>query len=174
MNVSHSDYVRFLILTLLKKEDDNFIYSATLKSLTELINPGRIVILTLPGAFTPTCTNSHLPAFEKNYDLIKSYAIDEVYILSSNDFYAAKEWFASMSIEKCNYISDSDLIFGKKYNNLLYRENLGIRNKREIFIFNKSVLEKRFSEVYSSDTDDPFEETQCEKLLEYLQSVNGN
>lgn len=176
MNVSHSDFVRFLILKLSGVDkDENFYYEVSLKSLTELIYPGRIIILTLPGAFTPTCTQFHLPAFEQNYDLLKSFGVDEIYILSNNDFYAAKEWFASMQIKKCKYISDCDLTFGKKFNNLLYRENLGIRNKREIFIFNKSVLEKRFTETYMSDTDDPFEETKYEKLLEYLQTnKNGN
>ena len=45
----------------------------------------RVVLFALPGAFTPTCSSSHLPGYEKAYDDIKKEGIDEVYCLSVND-----------------------------------------------------------------------------------------
>ena len=52
----------------------------------------RVVIFALPGAFTPTCSASHLPGYENNYDAMKALGIDEVYCLSVNDAFVMRQW----------------------------------------------------------------------------------
>ena len=52
----------------------------------------RCVVFALPGAFTPTCSSTHLPGYEKHYDEIKKCGIDEVYCLSVNDAFVMRQW----------------------------------------------------------------------------------
>jgi thioredoxin-dependent peroxiredoxin len=47
----------------------------------------RTVLFALPGAFTPTCSSTHLPGYERDYKTIKSLGVDDVYCLSVNDAY---------------------------------------------------------------------------------------
>ena len=60
----------------------------------------RVLVVCIPGAFTPTCSQRHIPEYEKAYDTFKSYGIDEVYCLSVNDGCVMTEWFKSMKIKK--------------------------------------------------------------------------
>ena len=58
----------------------------------ELFKGKRVVLFSLPGAFTPTCSSTHLPGYEKNYEKIKSMSVDEVYCLSVNDAFVMRQW----------------------------------------------------------------------------------
>merc|ERR1719171_2384428 len=58
----------------------------------DLFKGKRIVLFSLPGAFTPTCSSTHLPGYEKEYDRIKSLGIDEIYCLSVNDAFVMNQW----------------------------------------------------------------------------------
>lgn len=52
----------------------------------------RCVVFALPGAFTPTCSSTHLPGYEKHYEEIKACGVDEVYCLSVNDAFVMRQW----------------------------------------------------------------------------------
>lgn len=149
--------------------DGTGIYGATATTLSE-ITRGTKVILTLPGAFTPTCTNYHVPSFEGAYDELKALGVDEVYILTCNDFYCQRVWVDAMNVRKLKTISDHELIFGNHFINAIHRMLLGNRNRREVFVFQDGLIKKRFSEHYSTIDDDPFVETTAEKVLEYFRS----
>ena len=58
----------------------------------DLFKGKRIVLFSLPGAFTPTCSSTHLPGYEAAYDEIKSLGVDEVYCLSVNDAFVMRRW----------------------------------------------------------------------------------
>ena len=58
----------------------------------ELFKGKRAVVFALPGAFTPTCSSTHLPGYEKHYDEIKSMGVDEIYCLSVNDAFVMRQW----------------------------------------------------------------------------------
>jgi hypothetical protein len=58
----------------------------------ELFKGKRAVIFSLPGAFTPTCSNTHLPGYENNYEEFKKLGVDEVYCLSVNDAFVMRQW----------------------------------------------------------------------------------
>eukprot|EP00808_Paulinella_micropora_P012385 g75003.t1 len=58
----------------------------------DLFKGKRVVLFSLPGAFTPTCSSTHLPSYEKHYDEIKKLGVDEVYCLSVNDAFVMRQW----------------------------------------------------------------------------------
>ena len=60
----------------------------------------NVVVFALPGAFTPTCTNAHLPGYEAKYDELKNKGIDEVYCLSVNDAFTMFQWAKYLKVEK--------------------------------------------------------------------------
>lgn len=60
----------------------------------------RSVIFSLPGAFTPTCSSTHLPGYEKNYDAIRSLGVDEIYCLSVNDSFVMRQWGLHQGLEE--------------------------------------------------------------------------
>ena len=62
------------------------------KSTDDFFKGKRVVLFSLPGAFTPTCSSQQLPGFVKNYDVIKKLGIDEVYCCSVNDSFVMNEW----------------------------------------------------------------------------------
>ena len=59
---------------------------------SSLFKGNRVVIFSLPGAFTPTCSNTHLPGYEGNYEKIKEMGVDEVYCVSVNDAFVMRQW----------------------------------------------------------------------------------
>ena len=61
-------------------------------SAESLFKSKRCVVFALPGAFTPTCSSTHLPGYEKHYDEIKQCGIDEIYCLSVNDAFVMRQW----------------------------------------------------------------------------------
>ena len=66
----------------------------------------RVVLFSLPGAFTPTCTSTQLPSFEENYDKIKSMGIDEIYCCSVNDSFVMNAWAEILKVKNVKVIPD--------------------------------------------------------------------
>ena len=60
----------------------------------------KCILFALPGAFTPTCSTSHLPGYEKLYDKFKKLGIDEIYCLSVNDAFVMRKWGLDMGLEE--------------------------------------------------------------------------
>ena len=66
----------------------------------------RVVLFSLPGAFTPTCSHINFPGFEENYDKIRNPNIDEVYCISVNDAFVMNAWAKSQQVENVKVIPD--------------------------------------------------------------------
>jgi peroxiredoxin len=66
----------------------------------ELFAGKKIVLFSLPGAFTPTCSTYQLPRYEELYDEFKQYNVDEVYVLSVNDSFVMNKWLEHFKILK--------------------------------------------------------------------------
>ena len=66
-------------------------------SLKDEFKNKRLILFGVPGAFTPTCSEKHLPGYIKLYDIFKKKHIDEIYCLSVNDHYVMKSWLTSYS-----------------------------------------------------------------------------
>ena len=72
----------------------------------ELFTSKRVIIFSLPGAFTPTCSTYQLPGFENNYDQFKKLGIEEIYVISVNDGFVMNAWARDLNIKKVRAIPE--------------------------------------------------------------------
>ena len=83
-------------------------------SLREYCKGKKIVLIGLPGAFTPTCHRNHLPGYLENYDALKSKGVHEIICFSTNDIFVNSAWIQSLgAAEKVIMLSDSKAEFSK-------------------------------------------------------------
>ena len=85
----------------------------------------RVILFSLPGAFTPTCSTFQLPDFNKLYDDFKEFGIDEIYCISVNDSFVMNAWAKHHDIGKVKVIPDGNAEFTRKMGMLVDKENLG-------------------------------------------------
>src|ERR671933_1883770 len=72
----------------------------------EIFKGRRVVVFSLPGAFTPVCSNRQCPAYDLMYDEIRSLGIDEVYCISVNDAFVMFQWAKNLGLKKVKGIPD--------------------------------------------------------------------
>lgn len=141
-------------------------------STKDLYENRRIIIFGLPGAFTPTCSNTHLPGYEKRYDEIRRLGIDEIYCLSVNDAFVMFNWCKKLKVKKVQILPDGNAVFTKKMGLLVEKNNLGFgrRSWRYAMIVNKGIIEKIFIEkgLMNNCSSDPFEVSDAETMIKYL------
>lgn len=141
----------------------------------EIFKNRRVVVLALPGAFTPTCSSTHLPGFEAHYDEIKELGIDEVYCLSVNDAFSMFQWAQQLGVEKVKMLPDGNAHFTRDMGMLVKKENLGFgdRSWRYSMVVDNGVIAKVFAEEGKSDNceTDPFELSDVDTMLAYLKSL---
>ena len=135
----------------------------------------RVVLFSLPGAFTPTCSTFQLPGFEEKYDEIKSLGIDEVYCISVNDSFVMNAWAKSQNLKNVKVIPDGNGQFTQEMGMLCQKRDkcFGQRSWRYAMIVNNGVVEKMFVEPGKTDDtpEDPYGESSPENVLKYLQSI---
>lgn len=141
----------------------------------ELFNNKRVVIFSLPGAFTPTCSAYQLPGFEDAYDDFVGMGIDEIYCISVNDGFVMNAWAQDQNIEKVKLIPDGNAYFTRSMGQLVTKTNLGFgeRSWRYAAVVDNGIIEKLFEEAGRRDNadTDPYEESTPEKVLEYVKST---
>ena len=140
---------------------------------TEMFENKRVLIFSLPGAFTPTCSVEQLPAFEENYDAIKDMGIDEIYVSSVNDGFVMNAWAKSQDIQHVKVIPDGSGNFTRFMGMLIGKNHLGFGNRswRYMAIINDGVVEKWWQEpgINNDGTDDdPYTQSTPENCIEYL------
>ena len=133
----------------------------------------RVVLFSLPGAFTPTCSSQQLPGFEENYETIKKFAVDEVYCVSVNDSYVMNAWANHMGITNVKMIPDGSGNFTRFMGQLIGKNHLGfgMRSWRYMCVINDGVVEKWWQEPginNDGSDDDPYVETTPENCIKYL------
>lgn len=145
----------------------------------EVFKGKRVVVFSLPGAFTPTCTTQQLPGYEEKYDEFKDkHKIDEVYVISVNDSFVMNAWLDSLDIKNVKPIPDGSGRFTKYVNMLVDKDNLGFgyRSWRYAAVINDGIVEQVFIEPgfrNNADTD-PFEVTDAQNVLNYLSGKEFN
>ena len=132
----------------------------------------RVILFSLPGAFTPTCSTYQLPGFEQNYNEFKELGIDEIYCMSVNDAFVMNAWAKSQCIERVKVIPDGNATFTAEIGMLCGKYNLGfgIRSWRYAAVINNGTIEAWFEEpdIRDNAEDDPYGESSPENLLTYL------
>ena len=146
------------------------------KTTTDIFSNKRILVFSLPGAFTPTCSNYQVPTFEKHYDSIKQLDIDDIYCISVNDAYVMNAWSKDQNLTKIKLIPDGNGSFTKLMGMLVEKHNLGFgsRSWRYAMIVGNGVVEAWFEEPGRCDNmeDDPYKVTSPENVLVYLSQRN--
>ena len=140
----------------------------------EMFKDKRVVLFALPGAFTPTCSSTHLPGYEMEYDKLKELGIDEVYCLSVNDTFVMNSWMSAQEVSKVKPVPDGAGEFSRRLGFLVDKSNIGfgMRSWRYSMIINNGLVEVMFVEPGLTDNaeGDPFEVSDVYTMLEYLQS----
>jgi peroxiredoxin len=132
----------------------------------------NIVIFALPGAYTPTCSSTHVPGFEADYDDYKTLGVDEVICLSVNDAFVMYNWKKHLGVEKVFMLPDGNADFTRAMGMLVKKNNLGFgdRSWRYSMHVVDGVIKKMFVEVGKADNyaADPFEVSDSPTMLAYL------
>jgi thioredoxin-dependent peroxiredoxin len=158
----------------------------------DLFKGKRAVIFCLPGAFTPTCSTTHLPGYEANYEAIKACGVDEIYCLSVNDAFVMRQWGIHQGLETENVDASNPLNPGnfKKVKLLpdgaaLFTRGMGMstvwdsqrgfgeRSWRYSAVINDNKIEKLFIEggqPVQNFAADPFEVSDAKTMLTYLEA----
>ena len=85
----------------------------------------KVILFSLPGAFTPTCSTYQLPDFEKLYPEFKNLGIDEIYCISVNDAFVMNAWAKSQDIKNVKVIPDGSGDFTRQMGMLVKKDNVG-------------------------------------------------
>lgn len=140
----------------------------------DLFNGKKIVLFSLPGAFTPTCSSTHLPGYEKKYQELKDLGVDEVYCISVNDAFVMNKWGEDLSVSKVKLLPDGSGDFTREMGMLVKKDNLGFgeRSWRYSMFVDDGNIKKTFVEEGFSDNfeDDPFEVSDVDTMIEYIKS----
>jgi peroxiredoxin len=140
----------------------------------DLFKGKRIAVFAIPGAFTPTCSSTHLPGYEAAYAEFTERLVDDVYCVSVNDSFTMNSWFKSLDIAKVKPIPDGNGEFTRKMGFLVDKENLGFgqRSWRYSMVVTDGVVENIWVEPGFKDNaeNDPFEVSDAATMLAWLKT----
>ncbi|AKG23381.1 peroxiredoxin [Calothrix sp. 336/3] len=141
----------------------------------EIFAGKRIVLFALPGAFTPTCSSTHLPRYEELYEEFKAQGIDQIICLSVNDAFVMFQWGKQQGAKNVFLLPDGSGEFTRKMGMLVDKSNIGfgMRSWRYAMVVNNCEIEKMFVEPGYEDNcpTDPFEVSDADTVLAYLKGV---
>ena len=143
------------------------------KTTDELFKGKRIVMFSLPGAFTPTCSGEELPSYDRHYNKFLENGIDDVYCISVNDAFVMNAWARDLEIKNVKMIPDGCGAFTRNMGMLVNKpaQGFGMRSWRYAVIINDGKVEAMFEEPgfnNYSDDDDPYEVSTPENVMKYL------
>ena len=139
----------------------------------DLFADKKVVLFSLPGAFTPTCSSQQLPGYEGAINKFKELGVDEVYCMSVNDAFVMNAWGNAQGIEKIKMIADGDGVFTRSMGMLVDKpfQKFGLRSWRYSAYIVNGEVEKIFIEPGFNNEgkdDDPFEVSDAETMITYL------
>jgi len=143
-----------------------------IKTTDDLFSNQRVIIFSLPGAFTPTCSAYQLPGFEEKYSEFKALGIDEIYCVSVNDGFVMNAWAQDQNIQNVKLLPDGNTYFTRSMGMLVPKFNLGFgeRSWRYAVVANDKRIEQWFVEdgIGNNVENDPYEVTTPDNVLRYL------
>ena len=130
---------------------------------------GKTVILfSLPGAFTPTCSSSHVPRYNQLAPQFAANGVDEIICMSVNDAFVMNEWKRSQRADRVTFLPDGNGEFSDGMGLLVGKEDLGFgrRSWRYSMLVRDGVIEKMFIEP--EEPGDPYGVSDADTMLQYL------
>ena len=137
----------------------------------------RVVLFSLPGAFTPTCSTYQLPGFENGFADFAAEGIDEIYCMSVNDSFVMNKWAQDQGLKNVKVIPDGSGEFSRRMGMLVRKDNLGfgLRSWRYACVVNDGVIEAWFEEPGLCDNhgEDPYGVSSPETVMAWLKEANA-
>lgn len=137
----------------------------------------KVVVFALPGAFTPTCSSTHLPGFEAKYQELRDAGVDEIYCLSVNDAFSMYQWGKQLGVKNVKLLPDGNAHFTKAMDMLVKKENLGFgdRSWRYSMLVEDGEIKQIFEEEGKTDDcpEDPFKVSDVDTILDYIKSQSA-
>ena len=130
---------------------------------SEILNKGKVILFGVPGAFTPTCSNQHLPSFLKSAEKLKNKDIKKVFCISINDPYVMEAWGKSYNLKnELTLLADVKGNFTKSIGAEFNWRDWATRSKRYTMLIDNGVVKKLVVE------EGKCELTAAEKFLESI------
>ena len=127
-----------------------------------------VVVFALPGAFTPTCSSTHVPRYNQLAPALKRHGVDEIVCISVNDAFVMNEWRAEQKASNITFLPDGNGDFSRGMGMLVPKNDLGFgeRSWRYSMLVRDGVVEKMFIEP--DQPGDPFEVSDADTMLAYI------
>jgi len=134
----------------------------------ELFKDKTVVVFSLPGAFTPTCSSSHLPRYNELAPAFRAAGVDAIVCVSVNDTFVMNEWAQDQESENIVLLPDGNGDFTEGMGMLVDKRDLGFgkRSWRYSMLVKNGVVEKMFIEPEKEG--DPFEVSDADTMLDYI------
>lgn len=134
----------------------------------EIFSNKKVILFSLPGAFTPTCSSTHLPRYNQLAKTFAKLGVDEICCMSVNDTFVMNAWLADQEAENITVIPDGNGTFTDAMQMLVDKDDIGFgkRSWRYSMLVNNGVIEKMFIEP--NVPGDPFEVSDADTMLNYL------
>ncbi len=134
----------------------------------EIFKGRTVVVFSLPGAFTPTCSSTHLPRYNELAKAFKERGVDEIVCVSVNDTFVMNEWKAQQEADNITVIPDGNCEFTEGMGMLVDKNDLGFgkRSWRYSMLVKDGVIEKMFIEPEKEG--DPFEVSDADTMIHYI------
>lgn len=135
---------------------------------SELFDNKTVVVFALPGAFTPTCSSTHVPRYNELAPSLKENGVDDIICISVNDGFIMEAWQKDQQAENIRFIPDGNGEFTEQMGLLVDKADLGFgkRSWRYSMLVKNGVVEKMFIEP--NKPGDPFEVSDADTMLNYL------
>ncbi|BAS67428.1 MAG: glutathione peroxidase [Gammaproteobacteria bacterium] len=134
----------------------------------DIFNNKTVIVFSLPGAYTPTCSSSHLPRFNELAPIFKENGVDEIVCISVNDTFVMNEWKKDQEAENITMLPDGNGEFTDGMGMLIDKNHLGFgkRSWRYSMLIKNGIIEKMFIEPEVEG--DPFEVSDADTMLNYI------
>jgi len=137
-------------------------------STDQLFAGKTVIVFALPGAFTPTCSSTHLPRYNELASVFKANGVDEIVCLSVNDTFVMNAWLADQEAENITVVPDGSGEFSEGMGMLVDKSDIGFgkRSWRYSMLVKDGVIDKMFIEP--NQPGDPFEVSDADTMLNYI------
>ena len=127
-----------------------------------------VIVFALPGAFTPTCSSTHLPRYNELAPVFKENGVDDIVCLSVNDGFVMQAWQGDQNAENITFIPDGNGDFSEGMGMLVDKGEIGFgkRSWRYSMLVKDGVIEKMFIEP--EEPGDPFKVSDADTMLNYI------
>lgn len=127
-----------------------------------------VIVFALPGAFTPTCSSTHLPRYNELAESFFNNGVDEIVCLSVNDTFVMNAWAENQHAEKISFLPDGNGDFSQAMGMLVDKSDIGFgkRSWRYAMLVKDGVIDKMFIEPEVEG--DPFEVSDADTMLNYI------